>query len=235
MGMFDLGTTAGLKDAGKVLSAGIHNATFKSLAFDHFTSQAGKEYDTLLLTLDVDGYGEWTHRFFNPAVRDGVEDPTSAQRTSSQYGENPSRIEHFMVSVRQIIDALDPEIGNKIDNDNIVINGKKVSTQGLNFTQLAKLLSILSEPYVNTKVEIKLVPQNTGFNDFPGFPARINRAGMLGIASRFIGHDLTISQSEQRKIDAAKNTKPTNMSQSTATLDGLADTLGVNENDDLPF
>lgn len=140
-----------------------------------------------------------------------------------------------MVSVRQIIDALDPEIGNKIDNDNIVINGKKVSTQGLNFTQLAKLLSILSEPYANTKVEIKLVPQNTGFNDFPGFPARINRAGMLGIASRFIGHDLTISQSEQRKIDAAKNTKPTNMSQSTATLDGLADTLGVSENDDLPF
>lgn len=233
--MFNMASTGGLKESGNALRAGIHNATFKSLSFENFTAQSGETHEVMNVVFDVDGFGEWTKRFFNPAKRNGQEDPTSAQRTTSQFGENPSRIEQFMVSLRQIIDALDPEIGKKIDANNVEINGKKVAINDLDFPQLIKAMGILTAPYAGKQVQIKLIPQNTGFNDFPGFPARINRAGALGIASRFIGDNLVLSQSEQKRIDAALNSRPTNMSQSDTTLNGVADALGLDSSDDLPF
>lgn len=233
MGMFNLGSTTGLSEGGKFLSAGIHNAKFNGLALNQITSQKdGSIYNTMQLTLDVDGYGDYTHNFF---------EPTSDKRTPSQFGENPSQVEHFMVSLRQIFDALDPKIGEMIDNNNIVIkdangNNKKVDVGDLDFNNLVKLAVILTKPYIGTELEVKLVPQSNGFNSLPGFPAKINRAGALGIATRFIGHNLTLSQSEQKRIEQAQNNRPTNMSStSNATLDGIADALGVDTNTDLPF
>ena len=225
--------TTGLKESGNFLSAGIHKAKFNGLSLGSITSQKdGSVYQTMTLSLDVEGHGEFTHNFF---------EPTSKERTQSQFGENPSQVETFMVSLRQIFDALDSKIGDMIDNDNVVIkdqngNDKKVNTADLDFTKLVKLSKILTDPYIGTEVEIKLVPQSNGFNSIPGFPAKINRAGALGIATRFIGHNLTLSQSEQRRIDAAQNNRPTNMaSNSNATLEGVADALNIDSTSDLPF
>ena len=225
--------TTGLKESGNFLSAGIHKAKFNGLTLGSITSQKdGSVYQTMTLALDVEGHGEFTHNFF---------EPTSKERTQSQFGENPSQVEHFMVSLRQIFDALDSKIGDMIDNDNVVIkdqngNDKKVNTADLDFTKLVKLSKVLTDPYIGTEVEIKLVPQSNGFNSIPGFPAKINRAGALGIATRFIGHNLTLSQSEQRRIDAAQNNRPTNMaSNSNATLEGVADALDIDSSADLPF
>jgi len=225
--------TTGLKESGNFLSAGIHKAKFNGLSLGSITSQKdGSVYQTMTLSLDVEGHGEFTHNFF---------EPTSKERTQSQFGENPSQVETFMVSLRQIFDALDSKIGDMIDNDNVVIkdqngNDKKVNTADLDFTKLVKLSKILTDPYIGTEVEIKLVPQSNGFNSIPGFPAKINRAGALGIATRFIGHNLTLSQSEQRRIDAAQNNRPTNMaSNSNATLEGVADALNIDSTADLPF
>lgn len=225
--------TTGLKESGNFLSAGIHKAKFNGLTLGSITSQKdGSVYQTMTLALDVEGHGEFTHNFF---------EPTSKERTQSQFGENPSQVEHFMVSLRQIFDALDSKIGDMIDNDNVVIkdqngNDKKVNTADLDFTKLVKLSKVLTDPYIGTEVEIKLVPQSNGFNSIPGFPAKINRAGALGIATRFIGHNLTLSQSEQRRIDTAQNNRPTNMtSNSNATLEGVADALDIDSSADLPF
>lgn len=229
MGMFNLTSTTGLAEGGKFLSAGIHNAKFNGLALSQITSQKdGSVYNTMQLTLDVDGYGDFVHNFF---------EPTSTERTQSQFGENPSPVEHFMVALRQILDALDPKIGESIDNDNVVVNNKKVNIGDLNFDQLVKLSAILTKPYIGTEIEVKLVPQSNGFNSIPGFPAKINRAGALGIATRFIGHDLTLSQSEQKRIEQAQNNRPTNMAApaNNTTLDGVADALGVDTTSDLPF
>lgn len=233
MGMFNMAQTTGLKESGNFLSAGIHKAKFNGLSLGSITSQKdGSVYQTMTLSLDVEGHGEFTHNFF---------EPTSKERTQSQFGENPSQVETFMVSLRQIFDALDSKIGDMIDNDNVVIkdqngNDKKVNTADLDFTKLVKLSKILTDPYIGTEVEIKLVPQSNGFNSIPGFPAKINRAGALGIATRFIGHNLTLSQSEQRRIDAAQNNRPTNMaSNSNATLEGVADALNIDSTSDLPF
>lgn len=232
MGMFDMTATAGLKEGGKFLSAGIHTAKFNSLSLGNLTSQKdGSEYNTMTISLDVDGYGEYTQNFF---------EPKSKERTQSQFGPNPSQAEQFMVSLRQIFDALDPAIGEKFDKDEVTVNvggkEKHVSVKDLDFTQLVKLAAIVTAPYAGTEVEIKLVPQQNGFNAFPGFPAKINRAGALGIATRFIGHGLSLSQSEQKKIAAAQNSRPTNMAASdTSALNGVADALGIDDNSDLPF
>lgn len=238
MGMFNLGSTTGLAEGGKFLSAGIHNAKFNGLALSEVTSQKdGTVYNTMQLTLDVEGYGDFVQNFFDPSKRNGVDDPTCMERTQSTYGENPSRVEHFMVALRQILDALDPKIGEDIDNKNVVINGKKINTDDLNFDQLVKLCAILTKPYIGAEVEVKLIPQNNGFNSIPSFPAKINRAGALGIATRFIGHDLTLSQREQKMIEQAQNNRPTNMAAPTSnvTLDGVAEALKVDTTTDLPF
>lgn len=230
MGMFDLSATTGVKESGNFLRPGIYNAKFKSVELSTVTSQKdSKTYNTMKLTLDLDGFGEWSTNFF---------EPTSDERTEGTYGQNPSQAEHFLVSVRQIIDALDPAIGESIDNDNVVVNNKKVSTKNFSFTQLVKLINVLTKPYEGTELEVKLIPQSNGFASIPGFPAKVNKAGALGISTRFIGHNLVMNQSEQRKIDAMKDSKPTNMAQtSTGSVDGLADALGINNEDssDLPF
>lgn len=231
MGLFDLTTTAGVKEAGKALSAGIHNAKFISVEQGSITSQNdGKTYNTMTLTLDIENYGEFKHNFF---------EPTSAERKENSFGgTNPSQVDHFMIAVRQIIDALDPEIGKKIDTDTVEVKGKHVNIKNLDFKQLVTLINILTNPYKGTEVEIKLVPGNNGFNQIPGFPARINRQGALGIATRFIGHDLVLNQSEQKKIDAANTAQPTNMRQTeTGSVEDLAEALGLTDNteDDLPF
>ena len=230
MGMFDLSATTGVKESGKFLQAGIHNAKFVSVELGEVHSQnKNQDYKTMKLTLDIDGYGEFTHNFF---------EPTSAERSAGTFGENPSQVEHFMVAVRQICDALSPEIGEMIDNDDVKVNGKKVNLKNLNFDQLVKLIGILTKPYAGTEIEVKLVPQSNGFAAIPGFPAKISRTGALSIATRFIGHDLVMNQSEQKKIDAAKNAQPTNMAQTgTGSVEGLAENLGIDTTDttDLPF
>ena len=231
MGMFNLGATTGVKESGKFLQAGIYNAKFISVEPSTVTSQKdGQEYKTMKLTLDIDGYGEFSHNFF---------EPKSDERTDGTFGQNPSPVEHFMISVRQIVDALDPKIGENIDNDTVTVNGKHVSLDSLNFDQLVKLIGILTKPCAGTEVEVKLVPQSNGFAAIPGFPAKIARTGALSIATRFIGHNLVFNQSEQKKVDAAKNAKPTNMAQTTTgDVEGLAEALGVtdtNDTTDLPF
>lgn len=227
MGMFNLSSTTGVKE-GKFLQAGIHNAKFVSVELGEVNSQKnGQNYKTMKLTLDIDGFGEYSHNFF---------EPTSADRSAGTYGENPSQVEHFMIAVRQIVDALSPEIGEMIDNDTIAINGKHIKKDGLSFDQLVKVISALTKPYAGTELEVKLIPQSNGFAAIPGFPAKISRNGNLGISTRFIGHNLVMNQSEQKKIDAAKNAQPTNMVQTgTGSVEGLAEQLGIEDDSDLPF
>lgn len=218
---FNLNATTGAKEAGSVLSAGIHNATFKGISKDSINGKDGNVYDVMTLTLDVEGYGEFKHNFF---------EPTSSDRTTSQFGENPSQIEHFLIAVRQIVDALDPKIGAGIDDGSITISGT--------FSQVVNKIKTLTTPYVGNSVQIKLLPGKNGFAALPGFPARITKTGVLGIATRFIAKEnLVLTDYEKKKIDAARNATPTNMAANSAAndlLDGMKSQMD-DDLDDLPF
>lgn len=218
---YNLSATTGAKESGSVLSAGIHKATFKGITKDTITSQKdGSVFDVMTLTLDIEGYGEFKHNFF---------EPTSSERTVSQFGENPSQVEQFLISVRQIVDALDPAIGQGIDDGSIAITGS--------FSQVVNKIKQLTATHVGKEVEIKVIPQSNGFNAIPGFPARVSKTGALGIATRFIGQNLTLTPGEKKKIDAANNARPTNMASvggADDLLDGMKSQMD-DDLDDLPF
>lgn len=220
---FNLSATTGAKEAGSVLSAGIYNATFKGISKDSINGKDGNVYDVMTLTLDVDGFGEFKYNFF---------EPTSSERTLSQFGENPSQIEHFLIAIRQIVDALDPKIGAGIDDGSIIISGT--------FSQVVNKIKTLTTPYIGNSVQIKLLPGKNGFASLPGFPARITKTGVLGIATRFIAKEnLVLTDYEKKKIDAAKNATPTNMATTTDVddlLKGMESQLDEKDpDDDLPF
>lgn len=220
-------TTGAVESKGGALTSGIHKATFKGIKKDTLTSQNGDVFNVMTLLLDIEGYGEFKHNFF---------EPKSNERKESQWGLNASQLDHFMISVRQIIDALDPEIGKKIDSGELKLGGT--------FAQLVNGVAKEIEGFIGTEVEIKLIPNN-GFNSIPGFPAKINRNGTLGISTRFIGHDLVLTTKEQKLINDVQKAKPTNMANikndNSDLLDGLVDELNVDgstdsdDSDDLPF
>lgn len=218
---FNLKATTGAKEAGSVLSAGIHNAKFMGIAKDSINGKDGNVYDVMTVTFDVDGFGEYKHNFF---------EPTSSDRSSSQFGENPSQLEHFLIAVRQIVDALDPKIGEGIDDGSVAISGT--------FSQVVNKIKTLTSPYVGNDVQIKLLPGKNGFAGLPGFPARVTKTGALGIGTRFIAKEnLVLTDYEKKRIDTAKNATPTNMAANSATddlLEGMKSQMD-DDLDDLPF
>ena len=226
---FNFGATKGASEAPKMLAAGIHNATFQGIKKETITTKSGDDMDVMQVTFNVKDFGEYKQNFFAPK---------SADRTDGQYGPNPSPMEHFLVTVRQILDALNPEFGKAIDAGESPIEGNS-------FTQVVNSLKKITTPYVGKEVQIKLLPQSNGYASMPSFPARVrvSKDGTvlgLGYATTIIAaENLTLLPKEVTKIEAAKNAKPTNMSAPAKNdlLSGMADLLDDDKDDesDLPF
>ena len=219
---FDFSSAVKAKDSGNFLAPGIKNATFQGVELAKVTSQKnGETYKTLALKLDIEGYGEYTQNFF---------EPQSSDRTEGQYGLNASPLDHFLISVREILEAVNPQIIADIDEGKVKLTG--------NFTQIVNTVKELTAPFIGVELQVKLVPQNNGFASMPSFPARIDRNGNLAISTRIIGHNLTLTPRELKQIEAAKNAKPTNMASKVDVKDTLEEVnkaLDSDESDDLPF
>ena len=226
---FNFGATKGASEAPKTLTTGIHNAKFVGIKKNTITTKNGDDLDTMEVTFDIEGYGTYSQNFFAP--RDD-------KRTEGQFGPNPSPMEHFLVIVRQILDALDPQFGKDIDAGNSPIKGNS-------FSQVVKSLSDITASYADKQVQIKLLPQSNGYASMPTFPARIRmrRDGTeigLGYSTTIIAEkDLTLDPKEMAKIEAAKNAKPTNMAakEKKNLLEDMAAELNDDDDNDsdLPF
>ena len=212
------------KESGNTLTAGIKDATFMGVEFANVTSQkTGDAFKTLALKLDIDGYGEYTQNFF---------EPQSDERKQMQWGPTASPLDHFLITVREILEAVDPQIITDIAEGTKTLSG--------NFKQIVDAVKTFTTPMVGkVRVQVKLIPQSNGFVSMPSFPARITRNGDLGIATRIIGQNLVLTPSELKRIEAAKNATPTNMASqadTSKTLDAMSENLGIDDSsDDLPF
>ena len=212
------------KESGNVLTAGIKDATFMGVEFANVTSQkTGDAFKTLALKLDIDGYGEYTQNFF---------EPQSDERKQMQWGPTASPLDHFLITVREILEAVDPQIIKDIDEGTKTLSG--------NFKQIVDAVKTFTAPMIGkVRVQVKLIPQSNGFVSMPSFPARITRNGDLGIATRIIGQNLALTPNELKRIEAAKSATPTNMASqadTAKTLDSMSENLGIDDNtDDLPF
>ncbi|MEG0773575.1 hypothetical protein [Clostridium sp.] len=200
------------------LRAGIHDVIFKSI-------DKATEYNAIELKFEaVDGSGIHNERIF---------EPRSEERTQSQYGINPSEAEQFMCKIKQIIDALDPELSRKIETE-----GDKFTSP--NFEAFIVLLKKYLDKKVGTQTQIKLVPTTGNYTGFPGFIARISKDGAIYMGTKVIGDALTLTSKEKNAIDTAASATPTDMKSKTTELDDLREDFTVKEDsstndDDLPF
>lgn len=225
MSMYNMGGVKGAKVvSNNFLRAGIHNVIFKGIDKAEGTGNAIE-----LRFEAVDGSGIHNERIF---------EPRSEERTQSQYGTNPSEAEQFMCKIKQVIDALDPELAHNIEN-----NGDKFAAP--NFDAFVTLLKKYLDKKVGTPTQIKLIPTTGNFVGFPGFIARLSKDNALYMTTKVIGNDLVLTAKEKTAIDNAANAKPTDMRQKSNELDDLREEFKVNEvedtsniadeNDDLPF
>lgn len=225
MSMYNMGGVKGAKVvSNNFLRAGIHNVIFKGI------DKADGVGNAIELRFEaVDGSGIHNERIF---------EPRSEERTQSQYGTNPSEAEQFMCKIKQVIDALDPELAHNIEN-----NGDKFAAP--NFDAFVTLLKKYLDKKVGTPTQIKLIPTTGNFVGFPGFIARLSKDNALYMTTKVIGNDLVLTAKEKTAIDNAANAKPTDMRQKSNELDDLREEFKVDEvkdmsdiadeNDDLPF
>ena len=219
--MFNMGGVATAKVVStNFLKAGIHDVVFKGI-------DKADGFNAMELRFEaVDGSGVHNERLF---------EPRSNERKESQYGINPAESEQFMCKVKQIIDALDPDLAKKIEND-----GSKFAAA--DFDGFIALLKKYLDKRVGTQTQIKLVPTTGNFVGFPGFVARLSKDGALYMTTKVIGDNLTLTAKEKTAIDNAAMAKPTDM---RATVDELADlkddfaptapTVADEDDDELPF
>lgn len=204
----------GAQESGKFLNAGIHSATFNGIGYEKINTKNG-ETAVMVLKLNIDGFGEFKHNFF---------EPDSNERKEMAWGLSASPVDHFLIAVREILEALNPQLITDLDEGKLKLDGT--------FRESVKAIKNVTDAYIGTKVDIKLLPQNNGFNSIPSFVAGISKNGNLIIRTRFIGHDLTLNDRELKMIEAVKVAAPTNMSEQNSVIDELQEDT---TDDDLPF
>lgn len=210
------------KETGKFLSPGIKEATFEGIEFANVKGKDGQDYQTMVLKLTIDGYGAYTQNFF---------EPKSEERKDNAWGgKNASPADDFLILIREILQALNPDVLEQISDGTLQLRGKGKFNG--TFRELVLAMIEITASCVGEKVEIKLLPQNNGFASIPTFVAKITRNNELAINTWVIGHDLTLSESEKRRIDTAAQARPTNMA-TTNVVNDMKDDL--DSDSDLPF
>lgn len=220
MSMFNMGGVATAKVvSNNFLKAGIHHVVFKGIdKTDNFNAME-------LRFEAVDGSGVHNERFF---------EPRSNERTESQFGTNPAESEQFMCKVKQVIDALDPDLAKKIEQD-----GSKFAAP--NFDGFITLLKKYLDKKVGTETYIKLIPTTGNYVGFPGFVARLSKDGVIYMNNKVIGENLVLTPKEATMIENAAAAKPTDM-RKAVNNDELADladdfdtSVDKDDDEELPF
>lgn len=210
-----MGAAKGVSVASSFLPAGIHKVRFTGMNL----ANAGESNVVEFKFESVNGAGIYNERIF---------EPRSNERTTSQFGENPSEAEQFTLKISQIISALDPELAKKIDE-----NGDRF--QAPDFPSFVNLLKKYLDNKVGTETFIKLVPSGNYVN-FPRYIASINKDGVLYINNKFIGNNLALTAKEARSIEEASRAKPTSMAEADDEIDEIKNSFkDAKIDDEMPF
>lgn len=215
MSIFSMGAAKGVSVASNFLPAGIHKVRFTGMNL----ANAGESNVVEFKFESVNGAGIHNERIFEPRLN---------ERTTSQFGENPSESEQFTLKISQIISALDPELAKKIDE-----NGDRF--QAPDFPSFVNLLKKYLDNKVGTETFIKLVPSGNYVN-FPRYIASINKDGVLYINNKFIGNNLALTAKEARSIEEASRAKPTSMAEADDEIDEIKNSFkDAKIDDEMPF
>ena len=221
--MFTSNITKDVKtSSGITITPGIHKAIFKGIIEEKVSSQLKQQdYNTFTAIFAVDGTIEYKYRLF---------EPTSNERVETQYGENPSQVEQFMLACRHFLDVMKPEASKAIDEG-------KYELKGANIGEITKEMGKLTKDFIGKEVELKFLPNKQGFANLSTFIGRISKEGNLYISNPFMGYNLTLSSYDIKAIENAKNARPTSMvKDKTNLLNDMQTDFGSDSGiDDLPF
>lgn len=142
--------------------------------------------------------GYFTHTIWEPRDSD-MED------TQGSFGPTPSNVKSMMLTLKHLIDAVNPELGKQIDK-------KEKSLNASSWETLRQAMVKATEPGKGTITKIKLVKRKNGEASFPGFVASYNRQGQLYMRTNFIGNNIFFTNKELEAIKKQEAAKPTNMS-----------------------
>ena len=199
------------------LPAGVHDVIFKGV-------DKADTFSALTLHFEaVDGSGIHNENIF---------EPRSDQRVDSQYGQNPSESEQFFCKIKQVIEALDPDLAQKIEKE-----GEKFAAP--DFDGFVKLLKKYLDKKVGTQTQIKLVPTKGSYVGFPGYIANISKDGNLYMRDKVIGENLVLTAKQKDAIENAAKAKPTDMrARANDELADIADDFDTKDeadDSDMPF
>ena len=197
MTSFDFGMTAG---AGHSLleSNNIHTVKFDGCEIRDIAGvqDPTKTFKILDIKFSNDT-GYFTDRVFEPSEQD-------KEDTQGLYGVQPSNIKSLMLKLKHLIDAVNPELGKKIDSGEQKLNAP-------NWDALRQMMVKATDPGKGTEVQIKLVKTKKGTPAFPGFFAGYSKSGQLYMKTSFIGKKLSWTRTELARIQNEAKAMPTNV------------------------
>lgn len=207
MSMFSFDATAGASQSTSSVLAGneIHAVKFEGVFKEDIESKnTGKTYKVLKLKFKNEN-GSFEHSVFEPIKSEGHFD-----RTDFEYEKNGEKLsfprasvaEEVMLLLKHLIDAVRPEVGQKIDNKEVQLGGK-------NWDDLRNNIVTILAKGVGAETNIKLLTDSKGYARFPRSFTGVNREGVAYINNNFIGKKLGFSTYEANKIKQAATAKPT--------------------------
>lgn len=152
--------------------------------------------------------GSYEHAIFEPnrdrgdfdrGVREFVKDG------KTQTMPTASNVESMMLLLKHAIDAIRPEVGEKINKGEVKLEAK-------NWNDLRNNVATILNKGKGVSTKIKLLTNNKGYSKFPGFFTGINQEGKAYIRNNFIGNKLGFTPYETSRMTTMATAKPTNMS-----------------------
>lgn len=207
------------------LGNGIHEVWLQSVEKLNGNRKEGGTWSALRLTFENENGSEpW--QLFIPST----EDDTKRRKSTTKAGkeiEQASNVEAFMLTIRHILDAINPEVSKKILDSKEPVEFK--SEDDL----ISKFQKWCAAPIKNkTKVSIKILPndnKNLNYSGFPRYIASVNKEGDAYISNNVIGDKLFFSAYE---LDLIKKQKEA-LNHGMGKNDGSA-VAGVVEDDNTP-
>ena len=195
---FDFESTAGVSQSStrKPLEGNmIHEVIFDGCEARDFTGtqDSTKQFHVLEIKFHNEN-GYFTHTIWEPREED-VKDREGA------FGMQPSNFKVMMYTLKHLIDAVNPELGKKIDT-------KEVKLTVESWEALRKFMVDNTAVGVGTTTKIKLMKNNRGEAMFPYF-LNYNKEGKLYMSTNFIGNGVFFTTKELDKIKKANTAQPT--------------------------
>jgi hypothetical protein len=196
----------------------INEVVFKGVELKTGTTKDGGIWKAIQFKF-AGNNGIFEPMFFCP--KEGGDQRPSGE-TNGRKWEMPSQMEQLAFAIAHVVGVMAPANYEKL---------KKVSLNlPADFEKLVETVKKAMASAVNKSTNIKLIADNRGYAAVPNFININKESGEAYISNNWVGENLAFSAYEIKKMEAAKNAKPTAVEE---TSEDIAE--DSSENDDLNF